>query len=138
MTDNNELKKNLSRRGYRCALKEGKPILTRSFQEPGLQFISADRMVEELAKIGKYIDSKTCTIVEGAPSKPVDKPADKPAPAKPVPATTTKPGDTWTKEELEKLSYNDLRKLAKLWDDVHGNQGKDHIVSTMTGKPKNP
>jgi len=129
MIDINELKKSLSRRGHRPALKDGEPILTRTM-EPGIIFISADQLVTELSKRGKVINQETLVISE-AVNAPVAEPTPEILPA-PKPETE----EVWTREELEKIPWNDLRKLATLWPDVHGNKGKEHVLAGLTGKAK--
>jgi len=139
MTDINLLKKSLSRRGQRPALSpEGTPFLTRTNTTPGVVFISAEQLVDELAKIGKAIDHESLIISDAAKTVAAPIPAEKPAKVIPATAPTTTPPivEVWTIEELEALPWSELRTLAKDWDDVHGNKGKEHILAGMTGKPK--
>ena len=140
MTDIDEVKRNLSRRGLRPALDaNGEPFLTRT-TVPGITFISADQLINELAKRGKTINVETLVItdaIEEAIEKPKDvvKAPKEPSPKKKAPKAKPKV-EVWTRKELEEMNYNELRKLASEWPGVHGNKGKEHILEGLTGKPK--
>ena len=141
MIDINQLKKEMSRRGYRPVLnKEGKePALTR-LNSTEFLYIATERLVEELTKIGKVIDPVTLAITDKPPKVAVPTPPPTAPPTAPAlpPAKPAKASELWTEAELRKLAYKELRKLAALWDDVNGNKGTEHMVSTLTGKPKKP
>ena len=143
------LSANLRRYGKNTAFntETGDPVLTSNRTNPDLTYVAPRDFVTRLEQAGKTISPVTLEIQEAG--------ADATAPpAEPVPDTTTAPAATpdtpvgeeappaeeekWTEAELRQLSFNDLRKLAKLWPDVYGTKGTEHMVTTLTGKPKKP
>ncbi len=110
------------------------------------EYIAVEDYVKALEADEKMIMPDTLEII--ALDDIPDAPATPPAEDTPPPAATSEdkasaedtpppePPATWTEEDLKKLSYRDLQKLAKLYDDVHGNQGTDHMVETLIGKPR--
>lgn len=110
------------------------------------EYIAVEDYVKALEADEATIMPDTLEIItlDDIPDAPDTTPPaeDTPAPAASedkTPAEDTPPPEppaTWTEADLKKLSYRDLQKLAKLYDDVHGNQGTDHMVATLIGKPR--
>lgn len=107
----------------------GQLLMTTNRSNPKYKYISLETFLDGLAAQGLTINPMSLVIhgrqaPQPEPAKPAAKPEPKPAVA------------TWTKEELELLSWNDIRKLAAKYDDVPGNKGRDYITKKLIGKPK--
>ena len=115
MTSNiDKLKENIKSRRFRTALtSDGLPVLTRNPHDPSLQFVCVEDFLRILKEKGKFIATDSLVI--------------SPLRAKQSPTKTK----TYTRSELESLSWNELRHLASLYPNIKGNSSKETIISAL-------
>jgi len=121
-------------------------VLSPTRGNPTLIYIHPLRFLDELKKLGQTLNLQTLqfeNITKKAPKPAAPKEEEKPAPIiEDKPADDEVPGlkklDTYTKEELSEMSWEEIRAVAKADPDIPGNKSKDWLTENLVGRPKFP